>query len=56
MKQPKQQDQQQHHHQQQQQQQHQQQQQPRQARGSYNAVPEGKLKTNGLLSMLKCLF
>jgi hypothetical protein len=54
MKQPKQQDQQQHH--QQQQQQHQQQQQPRQARGSYNAVPEGKLKTNGLLSMLKCLF
>jgi hypothetical protein len=51
MKQPKQQDQQQHH-----QQQQQQQQQPRQARGSYNAVPEGKLKTNGLLSMLKCLF
>jgi hypothetical protein len=48
MKQPKQQDQQQH--------QQQQQQQPRQARGSYNAVPEGKLKTNGLLSMLKCLF
>jgi hypothetical protein len=53
MKQPKQQDQQQ---QQQQQHQHQHQQQPRQARGSYNAVPEGKLKTNGLLSMLKCLF
>jgi len=54
MKQPKQQDQQQQHHQQHHQHQHQQ--QPRQARGSYNAVPEGKLKTNGLLSMLKCLF